>query len=173
MTLWDFIQMNWPAILCLLLGLALLIFEMFTPGFAAPGILGIILLVVSVVLYAKTLVQALVMVLILLVILSVAFALAMHSAARGRLYRSPLVNKASAEDYLSTSDMSYFVGKTGVARTPLRPVGNADFDGVQLDVVSRGEYIERGTPVVVVEVEGRRIVVKPIQPQQSRESTDV
>jgi membrane protein implicated in regulation of membrane protease activity len=31
---------HWPAILCLIAGLGLVIFEMFTPGFHIPGLVG-------------------------------------------------------------------------------------------------------------------------------------
>jgi membrane-bound serine protease (ClpP class) len=41
----------------------------------------------------------------------------------------------------------------------LRLSGKARFGEETLDVVSRTEYIDRGTPVRVVEVEGIRIVV--------------
>ena len=51
------------------------------------------------------------------------------------------------------------VGKTGTASTALRPAGMAEFDGVKLSVVSKGEFIEAGRAVTVECVEGNRIVV--------------
>lgn len=51
------------------------------------------------------------------------------------------------------------VGRAGAAETDLRPSGKALLDGKVFDVVSQHEYLERGTPVRVVEVEGARIVV--------------
>jgi membrane-bound ClpP family serine protease len=51
------------------------------------------------------------------------------------------------------------VGRRGVAATMLRPAGHATIDGRRVDVVSRGEMIDEGVPVVVVEVEGNRVVV--------------
>ena len=51
------------------------------------------------------------------------------------------------------------VGKQGVAEAPLRPAGIARIDGRRVDVVSRGELIENGTPVRVIEVRGNRVVV--------------
>jgi membrane-bound serine protease (ClpP class) len=52
------------------------------------------------------------------------------------------------------------VGRAGVAETALRPTGKALVDGRRLDVVSEGDFIERGSPLEVVEVAGARIVVK-------------
>lgn len=51
------------------------------------------------------------------------------------------------------------VGRRGHTATMLRPAGHATIDGRRVDVVSRGEMIAEGVPVVVVEVEGNRVVV--------------
>lgn len=51
-------------------------------------------------------------------------------------------------------------GAAGTTITDLRPAGAARINGQRVDVVSRGEYIVRGTPVVVTAVEGNRVVVK-------------
>jgi membrane-bound serine protease (ClpP class) len=42
----------------------------------------------------------------------------------------------------------------------LRPAGLADLGDQRVDVVSDGEYIEAGEPVVVTRVDGNRIVVR-------------
>lgn len=51
------------------------------------------------------------------------------------------------------------VGHRGVASSALRPAGHATIDGRRVDVVSRGDAIDAGTPVIVVEVSGNRVVV--------------
>jgi membrane-bound serine protease (ClpP class) len=55
------------------------------------------------------------------------------------------------------------VGARGTASTDLRPAGAADFGGRRVDVVTRGEYVEAGTPVEVVEVAGNRVVVLAVR----------
>jgi membrane-bound ClpP family serine protease len=57
-------------------------------------------------------------------------------------------------------DLSYFIGSEGTTLTVLRPSGTADFSGVKLDVVSDGEFIPKGSTVIINKVEGNRIVVK-------------
>ncbi|MCE9592393.1 MAG: hypothetical protein K8S99_17955 [Planctomycetes bacterium] len=52
------------------------------------------------------------------------------------------------------------VGSTGRAVSNLRPSGRAEIDGQTIDVVTPGAWIEPGTPVRVVEVQGNRIVVE-------------
>ena len=50
-------------------------------------------------------------------------------------------------------------GKNGIVEAPLRPAGIARIGDRRVDVVSRGELIERGESVIVVEVSGNRVVV--------------
>jgi membrane-bound serine protease (ClpP class) len=52
--------------------------------------------------------------------------------------------------------------QTGTAVTPLRPSGAALIDGKRVDVVTEGPFIDRGTPVRVVAVEGMRVVVRAV-----------
>ena len=158
---------NTLSLILLLVGLGLLIFEIFTPGYHFPGILGIILVIVAVALTARTLTEAVVLIAVVILILSIAFVLALRSASKGRLYRSPLVLKdeqKNAQGYLSVDDMRYLIGKTGVAGSLLRPAGVGEFDGVRLDVVTESEYIQKDTAIEIIAVQGRRIVVRAVKP---------
>jgi membrane-bound serine protease (ClpP class) len=51
------------------------------------------------------------------------------------------------------------LGTEGVVESLLRPAGVAIFDGRRVDVVSRGEAIEAGARVKVIELAGNRVVV--------------
>jgi membrane-bound serine protease (ClpP class) len=51
------------------------------------------------------------------------------------------------------------LGCSGVAATDLRPSGTAEIEGKRTDVVTEGEFIEKGDAIVVKEVHGARIVV--------------
>lgn len=55
---------------------------------------------------------------------------------------------------------SQWLGRRGTAHSMLRPAGIADIEGERVDVVSDGELIEPGTPLVVTRVDGNRIVVR-------------
>ncbi len=155
---WD-----WPAILCLVLGLGLVIYEMFTPGLHLPGLLGIMALLAAVVLRAKTVTDGLITLAILLLILAVLAVIFWRSLTKGKLSRSAVVLKESI-DAQSTDreDIRSLVGREGVCLTTLRPAGNAEFDGQRIDVVSEGEFLKKGTRVVVMRVEGLRVLVKPV-----------
>lgn len=160
-----FFTSNLPAILCLLGGFVLVVIEMFIPGFGVPGISGIILLVIGVTLKAASPMEGLAIAAVIILLLCIAFSISLRSAAKGRLSKSSLVLNDvidSTTSEVSEGDLKYFVGREGKACCTLRPAGIAEFDGVKLNVVSDGEYLNEGTAVRVDRVEGNRIVVRRI-----------
>jgi membrane-bound serine protease (ClpP class) len=50
--------------------------------------------------------------------------------------------------------------------TPLRPVGTAEFMGRRVESVAEGIMIERGEHVRVIAVQGNRVVVRKIEPEE-------
>ena len=163
----EFIAANLPILICFVIGIGLMVLEAFMPGFGLPGISGIILEVVAVALTWMNHgpVAALGMTLIILSILAIAISMSLRSAANGKLSRSKLVlndTESNEAGYRSTEDLDVFLGKEGVTTTVLRPTGMAEFDGVRLNVVSEGEFIQSGTQVQIVRVEGSRILVRTI-----------
>jgi membrane-bound serine protease (ClpP class) len=52
------------------------------------------------------------------------------------------------------------IGQDGTAHTMLRPAGKADFAGHLLDVVTQGDFIDPGSKVRIVAVDGLRVVVE-------------
>jgi len=56
------------------------------------------------------------------------------------------------------------IGAQGVAQSPLRPAGKGEFANHLIDVVTEGQFVERGRPVQVVQIQGNRIVVREIDP---------
>lgn len=153
---------NIPELIMMIAGFVLLVIEMYIPGFGLAGISGTILMVGGIALMGPTPLQALILVLISVVLLSIAFSLAMHSISKGRLSRSKLVlNEAlNQRTEPEAADLSYFVGRVGQTHTALRPAGIAEFDGVKLNVVSDGDFVDNQRHVRVERVEGNRIVVR-------------
>ena len=146
------------ALIVLTVGYVLLVVEMCIPGFGAPGITGAVLAVVGLIVMHPTPLQALTLVIVYVLLLMIALVICMRWIAQGRLSKSKLVlNEVSAPG--KGGDLEKYVGKTGAAHTPLRPAGIAELDGVRLNVVTEGDYIERGAPVRVVRVSGNRVVV--------------
>jgi len=161
----SIVSLNLPAALCLVVGVLLLGIEIFLPGFGVSGISGLILVIIGIVLGASSLLEALILILVILAVLGVLVEIAMRSATRGRLSKTPLILKDELDKesgFSSARDREYFIGREGVTLTPLRPAGLADFDGVKLDVVSDAGFLDKDTRIKVIDVEGRRIAVRRI-----------
>ncbi len=81
---------------------------------------------------------------------------------KSRLFRriSMSAVQSSGDGYAPSGTGSALLGKKGIAISDLRPAGKADIDGLRVDVVSEGGYIEKGSEVEVTEVYGARVVVR-------------
>ena len=162
---------GWEELLLVGVGLLLLALELFViPGFGIAGVLGILAIVggltLSVIGAGAT--GQLVVWAAGRVALSLLVAVAASLALLPFLHRLPYgrslvlqTGLGSLAGYTSAPESdSKWVGRRGTAATPLRPAGIGDLEDERLDVVSQGEYIEAGAPIVVVRVEGNRIVVR-------------
>ena len=69
------------------------------------------------------------------------------------------------EDGYTSGDVRYkeLIGQQGIAQTTLRPSGIVQLGEDRLDVVTRGDMIDKGDNVVIVEVHGARIIVEPAE----------
>ena len=163
----EFVAANLPIIICFLIGIGLLILEAFMPGFGAPGITGIVLEIVTLVLtwFEHGPIATLAMLLIVLLVLAIAISTGLRSITSGRLSKSSLVHQeteSNEDGYRSTQDLDVFMDKEGIASSVLRPTGIADFDGVRLNVSSEGDFIPAGTRVRIIKVEGAKILVRAL-----------
>ncbi len=52
------------------------------------------------------------------------------------------------------------IGAVGRSKTPLRPYGKAVFNGVTVEVSSRGDFIETDCPVEIARIDGNTILVR-------------
>ena len=95
-----------------------------------------------------------------------AFWLFIHDAAVGlkMLAQSPVTLRtelSSDEGVTSQSpELEEYIDKEGKAITDLHPAGTAFIDGKRVDVVSRGEYIEKDSDLLVTAVTANQIVVR-------------
>ena len=82
------------------------------------------------------------------------------------LARSPATLKAQLskeEGYSSQREtLKKLKNRKGRAATDLRPAGGAVIDGNRTDVITRGEYIEKGTEVIVISVGSNQVVVRAL-----------
>lgn len=153
------------ALIALVVGYVLLVVEMCIPGFGVPGISGVILAVLGIITMQPSPMQALIVVVVYVALLCIALAICLRSAAKGRFSKSRLVlnEVATKSETAENSELAYFIGRKGVTHTMLRPAGIAEFDGVKLSVISEGDFIEKDTPLQVMRVEGKKIIVSPLK----------
>ena len=159
----NVILTNLPLVLCLITGVALLVLEVFVPGFGLPGISGLVLLVIGIVITWQNYgpVAGLAVTLIALALTGISVSVSVKSAAEGRLSKSALILNEVTQP-MEHDETEALVGKEGITATVLNPVGIAEFDGVRLNVVSEGSYLEKGAPVRVLQVEGNKIIVRKV-----------
>jgi membrane-bound serine protease (ClpP class) len=179
---WIVRLVGWEEVLLVAVGLTLLAVEIFvTPGFGVAGMLGIAALLSAL---SMSLVGAgtrweTVMIALGRVLLSLLLAVTAAIALLRFLPRLPggrsLVLEtalAAGAGYASPPETDRaWLGKQGVAATPLRPAGIADIEGERVDVVSEGGFVSVGERIEVVRVDGNRIVVRQLRRPDPREDT--
>ena len=153
---------NLPMGLCLLMGMALIIVEVFLPGFGLPGISGIVMVGIGIIIAGMNFgaVTAVGMLLVLIAVLAVVISMVFHHVVRGG--GNSKIFLRETQELHTQEDMKAFLGRKGIAKSMLRPAGIGDFDGVRLNVVTEGGYLEAGTAIEIVNVVGNRIVVRQI-----------
>ena len=159
---------SWLEVLLFILGVGLLILEVFIPGFGLFGIAGILSILASFYFVLGGNVSALNWLAVSIVAALVIFALLIKYLPSNPAWNLFVLKdkQENSDGYSVTPDMTQYVGKAGVAVTTLRPAGIALIEGVRTDVVTFGDYIDAGTNIVVVKVEGSKIFVKIQQKDQ-------
>jgi len=171
---------TWLAVLLFLMGLVLIALEIFVlPGVAVLGVSGVLLVIAGLGLatmerwpqteseWVSTIGS--------LGRFGLAFigaVLAAIVAARylpsipyaNRLVLVPPGEGGGLDDHAAAEVSPYagLLGAIGVAATTLRPSGMVRFGEEYVDVVAEGSYVETGTRVQVIEIEGNRVVVKEV-----------
>ena len=160
----EFLNSNLHLILCFLVGFGLLLTEAFMPGFGVAGVLGIIAEVFAIysawVHYGPLFAFCLTVIILVLIVLTVF--LSYRSAMKGRLSRSSMILKeAEAPAEIQAQSLQAYAGQEGVTSTPLRPAGQIELGGRKLNAASGGDFLPKGTKVVVTGAEGDHVLVQP------------
>jgi membrane-bound serine protease (ClpP class) len=146
-------------IIIFLCGILAMVVEIFVPG-GILGTLGLLAVVGSIIWAFVAAPTWLVIVLLAASIAFVPLFLYLWKHFVGRIFVLRNTDNLTA----SPSPPADIVGNSGKCITPLHPSGLARIDGHRLDVVTRGEMLEKGTPVVVIEMAGNRVIVKAQTP---------
>lgn len=140
-------------------GVLLLLAEIFLiPGFGVAGIGGIAAILASI--YFTFGNQTLYVASLAVLLVTAGLLLAVRFLPRTRTGRALVLDSAIAGEAPPEEKLKPLEGAIGKALTPLRPAGVAQFGERKVDVVAEGEFIEKGSTVRVVRVEGVRVVVR-------------
>ena len=159
-------------IIIFVLGVVLLLIEIFViPGFGIFGALGIILMISSLFLglisdfplvdwdmiQMATIQLAGAFILAIIVILFL-----LKYLPKSKVWNNLVLKKNIDEQsgYTSDKKLKELIGKNGKALTDLRPSGTALIENSRIDVVTSGEYINKGSNILVISEEGSKIVVQ-------------
>lgn len=163
-------------IIALLVGIILLAAEVFViPGFGVAGVLGISLTVMSLILIMLNndffnfefvplgdIVQA-----SFAAIGGLAGGMLLLFFGGARLSQTKAFKRIaltdiqeSAQGFTVNTSVKDLIGKKGIAHTVLRPSGKVMIDEQVYDAFTRGDYIEKGQSIVVLESEGVTLKVK-------------
>ena len=145
-------------------GMSLIGLEMFIPG-GIVGTVGIITVIYAIIYINKATYYIAFILVISLILAAIQFYVNRNVFHKRLtlLNRLVLNDSISTEDgYVASESRLELIGKKLQAYTDLRPAGVAVLGNEKLDVVTDGDFIEKGNEIEIIRVEGMRIVVKKI-----------
>lgn len=148
----------------ILLGFILLAIELFIiPGFGFVGISGLLCFAAAA--YISFIKLNPLMGIIISVLSVIVIAAMLKFLPKTRLYKKLQLEATTGKSagYSATREgLNELIGKEGTVITPLHPIGTAVIEGKRVDVVSEVGMIDRGKKIVVIKVEGNKVVVKEV-----------
>lgn len=154
---------GWIGVILLLLGLALLLIEThLLPGHGLAAVFGLALLFAGMFLALggnRNAAFSLSVSTILTVVSLVAFFIYLPKSPVWKQIGQEMRQRSEA-GYVTSDSRMFLLGQEGHALTVLRPSGMASLAGMRVDVVTEGDFLDAGAPIVVTQVEGARVVVE-------------
>jgi membrane-bound ClpP family serine protease len=156
------------AIGLLILGLVVVLVEVFIPSGGLLGLVAGALLITSVGLaFYEGLGTGLVFLTIVTVSVPSVIGVGMHYLPQTAIGRKLILAPPKPEEVDPATErdraLQHLVGQIGRTLTPLLPSGISEIDGRRVDTTSEGMSIDAGALVRVVEVNGHRVVVRKVE----------
>ncbi len=151
------------AVVIFFIGVVLLIIELTIPEFGIFGISGLIAMFIGIILAAPSVRQGVFSLLISILAGIIAIPIFIKVFGKSKFMNRLVLahSETVAMGYVHTAAKNDMVGKTGLALSVLRPSGKILVDGIRTDAIAEGEFIDSGTRIKVVHVEGSKIIVAP------------
>ena len=155
---------GYESILLFVIGVVFVILEFFVPG-GIVGILGGAMIIISLLFAGASVTHMAYSIIIAMFIAVIGMVIIMKFFGKKMHVFNKLVLRdatTTEEGYVSNMNRIDLIGRIGEAVTPLRPAGVILIDKERIDAVSEGSFINKGSQVEVIKVEGSRIVVREI-----------
>lgn len=152
-------------VVLLIIGVALLVIEMFMPGFGAFGITGIIILVSAGILSIIYLPFGWYIALCELFAIALIFYIALKYIRKNGLNGKLVLTENLDFQKPQTKNLQHLYEKEGKTLTALRPYGTALIDGNIIEVSTIDGYIPEKTLVKVIDIYNDKIIVKKVSQQ--------
>ncbi|TFJ94076.1 nodulation protein NfeD [Lentibacillus salicampi] len=152
------------AIILLILGVGLVIAELFLPGGIA-GLIGVGAIIASLIMSGQDIGHMAMSIGIAFIVTIIASIILFKTMGgdKGFFRRMVLTSQTSTNlGYVSSENRLELIGLEGRTVTPLRPSGSALVGDERLDVVTEGGFIDKNKLIKVIKVEGVRIVVREV-----------
>lgn len=149
------------ALIVLVATLLLVVEVMLIPGFGFTGILGVAAMIGAVA-YSFFVIGSLAGWITLLVTIAICVALfvwALYGKSLDKVALKKKIESTVKEDELTR----FSVGDKGVSRTRLALIGEAEINGLIVEVKSESGLIDEGRPVEIVRISGDTVFVKNIE----------
>ncbi|MGE7759206.1 NfeD family protein [Peribacillus sp. NPDC097895] len=147
-----------------IIGVILVLIEFFIPG-GIIGLLGFTAIVGSLFLATGDPVHMTISLLIAVTVSILVFILLVKVFGKQmKFFRKMILTDATKTEqgYVSNPNRLDLLGVEGKALTDLRPSGTALVKEERVDVVTEGSFISKGSSIIIVKVEGSRVVVREI-----------
>jgi membrane-bound ClpP family serine protease len=164
------------AILLLVIGLALVVAEVFVPSGGLIGFLAFCTITGAVIVaFMENSTIGLTVLAISIIGLPTAIALGLKWWPHTPIGRRVLLDTPQGNEVLPDDPrrraLKGLVGKLGRAKSKMLPSGAVVVDGHSIDAVSEGVPIDEGQPIQIVAVHGVEVIVRPVDEQTLREAS--
>lgn len=145
------------------MGVVLLVIELFIPGFALPGVAGIISLVVGLTLAFNNILLSILVMAVTMIVAIIAFMIFGKLGYKGKFFNRLMLKESllEKEGFISNNPAKLEVGTVLTATSDLRPSGYVELNFDRYDAYAElGSFIPKGSKVVIQRYEGSKMIVR-------------
>lgn len=140
-----------------IVGAVMFLIEALLPGVGVVGLTGLISFIIGIIIVSPSMYVATVLIILLIVVSVGIFVFLIKNLPDSLVLKKSFTKK---EGFSTSKDNSDYIGKTMKAITYLRPSGKVEYNQMQFDAMTRGEFVDTGKNVEVIDVNGYTLVVK-------------